>query len=95
MTKLPTPPPASLTEQVLIAASTYATAAGVELAVLSRRVLGDSKSLPALAAGTASITLRRAELLLEWLAENWPEGAEWPEGVARPASPAQSPAAAL
>lgn len=73
-------------------ARAYASAEGVDLSVVSSRVFDDSKKLPAIAAGTASVTLRRAEGALAWFAAHWPAEACWPVAVPLPL-PAATPVA--
>ena len=75
------------TDQLLAVARAYAEAEQVDLSVVSSRVFDDSKKLPAVAAGSASLTLRRAEAALAWFASRWPAGASWPVAVPLPAAP--------
>lgn len=73
------------TDQLLAVARAYAEAEQVDLSVVSSRVFDDSKKLPAVASGAASLTLRRAEAALAWFAGRWPAGATWPAAVPVPA----------
>lgn len=75
------------TDQLLAVARAYAEAEQVDLSVVSSRVFDDSKKLPAVATGVASLTLRRAEAALAWFASRWPAGAIWPAAVSLPAAP--------
>jgi hypothetical protein len=75
------------TDQLLAVARAYAEAEQVDLSVVSSRVFDDSKKLPAVASGAASLTLRRAEAALAWFAGRWPAGATWPAAVPLPAAP--------
>jgi hypothetical protein len=74
------------TDQLLAVARAYAEAEQVDLSVVSSRVFDDSKKLPAVAAGSASLTLRRAESALAWFAGHWPAAAVWPAAVPIPSS---------
>jgi hypothetical protein len=77
--------PLMITEAHLLAViDAYAGATGASDTTISSRVFDDSKKLGALRRG-ASVTLRRANDALQWLSENWPEGAVWPSEISRPA----------
>jgi hypothetical protein len=72
-------------DSLLLVARTFAQAEGLDLSTVSWRALGDTKKLPAIAAG-ADIQVRRFEKTMRWFAENWPDGVAWPEKVRRPIS---------
>jgi len=76
----------TFTEQLVTVARAYAEGSGVSLSVVSHRVFDDSKRLPLVEEGGASVTLRRAEQALEWFSDNWPDGVSWPPDVVRPAN---------
>lgn len=61
----------------------FCRAEGVPESTVSWRVFNDGKRLAQVRAG-ADIGVRRLERAMQWLSDNWPDGAEWPETVARP-----------
>jgi hypothetical protein len=74
----------TFTDQLLTVANAYSALTGAGFPTVSSRVFDDSKRLPLIASGEGSITLRRAELALQWFSANWPDGADWPSEIARP-----------
>jgi hypothetical protein len=46
-------------------------------------MFGDTKKIAQLEAGK-DIQVTRLEKAIQWLSDNWPEGAEWPREVMRP-----------
>ena len=61
----------------------YGEAEGVSPTTVSWRAFNDSKRIRALHDGK-TITIRRAETVIAWFSDNWPEEAVWPADVARP-----------
>lgn len=64
----------------------FTQSTGIHLGAVSSRALNEGKALRNLIKGRQSMTLRRADILLEWLSDNWPKGASWPETLPRPLS---------
>jgi len=82
-------------QQLLACADRYAEALDLEQKTASWRIFGDQKKLAALQAG-GDLYTGRLEAAMQWLSDNWPDGAEWPAGVARPSvsvSPGEPPSA--
>jgi len=73
----------STIDSLLAVARAYGSAEGLDLSQVSWKALGDSKKLPAIAAG-ADIQVRRLEKTMNWFAQNWPANAVWPADVPRP-----------
>lgn len=71
------------TTHLLAVIDAFAEATSVKDVTLSHRIFGDSKKIAALRGG-ADITLGRFNAAMQWLSDNWPEGAEWPGCIARP-----------
>ena len=63
-------------------ASRYAMLRGMSLASLGTYAVRDGTFLKRLPVGR--VTLRRAELLLQYISDNWPEGIDWPSYIDRP-----------
>lgn len=59
---------------------------GLTLATVSTYAAQDGKWLGRLDAG-ASCTLRKANIVLAWFSEHWPEDLEWPRHIPRPPKP--------
>jgi hypothetical protein len=78
-------------ESLKTVAVVYCEAEGIPPKTLSHRVFNDSKKLDAILADKADLMTANFEKAMQWLSDNWPEGAVWPEDVARPAAavPAQ------
>ncbi|MGY3588033.1 hypothetical protein [Bradyrhizobium sp. USDA 4350] len=62
----------------------YCEAASVPPKTLSWRVFNDGKKLDAILADSADLMTAGCEKAMQWLSDNWPEGAVWPETVVRP-----------
>lgn len=62
----------------------YAAAAGIAETYAARRITGSGDTLARLDRGM-SLTTRRAERIVQWLSDHWPESAEWPTDIPRPA----------
>lgn len=56
----------------------------IPLGAVSSRALNEGKALRNFITGRQSMTVRRADRLLQWLSYNWPKGANWPETLPRP-----------
>jgi hypothetical protein len=74
-----------LTHALLTVALAFARAHEIELSIVSRRAVGDSRVLPRLRDGVSAPTLATADAALSWFSENWPADLDWPADVARPA----------
>jgi len=73
-----------LTEnELLLVIDAYAAATDASDKTISSRVFDDGKKLAALRDGK-DISVRRANLALQWFSDNWPDDAEWPRGIVRP-----------
>ena len=59
---------------------------------VSRLASGSGQTLYRLRHGR-DITTRRAERIIQWLSDHWPEGAEWPADIPRPTPNAADEAA--
>lgn len=68
---------------VLAASKAYAEASGIPLSTASWRIFGDNKKLTAIEKGGDLYTGRAAQAM-QWLSDNWPDGARWPADVPRP-----------
>ena len=71
-------------QHLLAVSAVYAEATTLSRSSVSKRVFNDGKVLDNLASG-ADMTIGRHATAMQWLSDNWPEGAVWPEGIARPA----------
>lgn len=70
--------------------SVYCQSSGLAEATVSSRLFNDGKRLSEVRRG-ADIGIRRVERAMQWMSENWPDGADWPGDVPRP-RPAQEAA---
>lgn len=84
-----TPTGMKLTEQLLTVAREYARAEDVPLSKVSWRVLGDTRRLAAIEAGS-DVWASRFEAAMAWFSANWPESAIWPAEIVRPPVPVAS-----
>ncbi|MCC2608365.1 hypothetical protein [Neorhizobium petrolearium] len=75
----------TLISSFLLLAETYCRAAGIAEATLSSRMFRDGKRIGQIREGS-DIGVRRLDVAVQWLSDNWPEGFDWPAGVVRPAS---------
>lgn len=71
-------------DHMLILVRPFCEARKISEARLSTLLFNDGKRIGTLRAG-GDITSRRLVETMQWLSDNWPEGAQWPEGVERPA----------
>lgn len=72
-------------------AGAYCAAADVLPKTLSWRVFNDGKKLDAILEDKADLMTANCERAMEWLSNNWPDGARWPKKIARPApAPAEN-----
>jgi len=71
-------------ENLKAVALAYCDAAGVPPKTLSWRVFNDGKKLDAILADKADLMTAGHEKAMQWLSDNWPEGAVWPDDVVRP-----------
>lgn len=75
----------SLRDQLLAVATTYAELQGHKsVKRVSTLLFNEGKKLDLLAEGK-DLSTGNFERAMQWLSDNWPEGAVWPEGIARPA----------
>lgn len=73
----------------------FALLAGREPSAVATRIFNDGKRWGVLSRG-GDLNTRTYEAAMQWLSDNWPDGAEWPAGVARPlpaVSPGEPPSA--
>ena len=64
----------------------YAKHLGVPLTTVSSRLFNDSKRLDMLRDDAGrDVGIRKVEVAVQWLSDNWPKGCAWPKGVIRPA----------
>lgn len=75
----------------------FCAAREISEARASTLILNGGSRIGSIRAGRSDIGTRRLEEAMQWLADNWPEGAEWPAGVPRPpkseAAPSEGAAA--
>lgn len=74
-----------LRDQLVKAADCYGAALGIGRQRVSTVVLNRGATLDGIADGTKDCGTVTFERAMQWLSDNWPEGAEWPSSVARPA----------
>ena len=74
----------TMVEQLLKVCDLYCVAVRISRARLSTVLFSRGTRLDDIGSG-ADIGARLLESKLQWLSDNWPEGADWPEGVSRPA----------
>lgn len=72
-----------LRSQLMLLASAYCAARGVEMSTVAQRAMGDWRFFDRIQDG-ASFTARKFDQGVEWFSKNWPADAAWPENVARP-----------
>jgi hypothetical protein len=65
-------------DNLLAIAKAYAEANGVKLGSVSRKAYGNASFFHQLATGKHSISVKRAEEILNWFRKNWPEDTAWP-----------------
>ena len=71
-------------DQLMVLADAFCTArGGLSRSRLSTLLFNDGKRLDRLAEG-GDLGTRQSKKAVDWLSDNWPDGADWPEGVARP-----------
>lgn len=78
---------------VIKLAEVFTGHSGLTLSTVSTYAARDGKWLPALKAGTAGCTIRKAERVLSWFSDNWPSDLEWPRDIPRPSKPKSREAA--
>ncbi len=83
--------PMILTDHIRTALERFTAEAGMALGALSSRALDEGKALRQFMDGERSLTLPRAERLLQYLSDHWPASADWPEELPRPAPSPASP----
>ena len=72
----------------------YASHVGLRETTVAKRCAGQAHAIDRLRSGHHSITVRRAERIVQWLSDHWPADLPWPDGIDRPAPTPGSPAAA-
>lgn len=70
----------------------YGAAAGLTPRTVSTYAAGSGDFCDRLERGH-DITTRRAERVIQWFSDHWPEGLEWPSDIPRPAPGAKGKAA--
>lgn len=80
----------NLLAQLLSVSEAYCATSGIGRQRLSTLMLGAGHRLETIAAG-GDLKTGTYEKALQWLSDNWPDGAEWPVGIERPeAKPAEA-----
>ncbi|MGJ8570203.1 MAG: hypothetical protein ACSHXI_05810 [Hoeflea sp.] len=74
-----------LRDQLVRVTDCYGAALGIGRQRVSTLVLNRGPTLDGLAAGKKDVNTGTFERAMQWLSDNWPEGAEWPVDVERPA----------
>jgi len=71
---------------ILKVAQAYTAHTGLKFSTVSTYAANDGKWLPNLKASPAkSCTLRKAERVLQWFSDHWPDAdLEWPSDIPRP-----------
>lgn len=75
----------TLREQFITAFDAFVASSQVAESTLSDRLLKSGTRFRRIRAGS-DISTGTFERAMQWLSDNWPEGAVWPEGVERPSS---------
>ena len=70
------------THELLRLSDIFAESRGIALASLGTYMLRDAHFFDRLKSGR--VTIRRAELALQWLSDHWPADRQWPEDIRRP-----------
>lgn len=83
----------NMREQILILTDRYGATLGIGRKRVSTIVLNRGSKLDDVAAG-GDLTTGVFERAVQWLSDNWPDGAEWPAAVRRPAPAVKHPEAA-
>lgn len=73
-----------LRDQLVRVTDCYGAALGIGRQRVSTIVLNRGPTLDGLAAGKKDVNTGTFERAMQWLSDNWPEGAEWPAEVERP-----------
>lgn len=73
------------TEDLVRLAETYSRHRGLTLSTVSTYAANDGKWFGTLKAGRAGCTIRKANRVLRWLSEHWPQDLPWPADIDRPA----------
>jgi len=71
------------TDMLIKLAETFAAHRGLKLSTVSTYAAVDGKFFRELKSG-AGCTLRRADRVLNWFHNNWPDDLAWPSDVPRP-----------
>lgn len=79
-------------KSLLIAVKSYAKASGCSVRTVATKATGSGDTFDRLERG-CDITLGRANLIVQWLHERWPEGLDWPADIQRPKTAPPKPAA--
>lgn len=72
-------------EHLLKLAEAYRSHVGLSLSTVSSYAANDGKLFRRFAEDGAGCTVRRANALVQWFSDHWPEDLEWPKGIDRPA----------
>jgi hypothetical protein len=75
-----------LSDHIRAALGAFTQHTGASIGSVSSRALDEGKALRLFMDGTQSLTLPRAERLLQWLSDHWPASLAWPEELPRPAA---------
>lgn len=77
------------TDMLIALAETLSAHRGLKLSTVSTYAAGDGKFFGSLKSGSGC-TIRRAENVLNWFHENWPDDLAWPQDIPRPEAEAKS-----
>ncbi|MDE0028545.1 MAG: hypothetical protein OXU42_03960 [Deltaproteobacteria bacterium] len=69
-------------ERLLRLATEYAKRRGITLSTVGTYAAGHGNFFPCLSAGR--VTIRRAEKVLQYLSDHWPDDLRWPSDIDRP-----------
>ncbi len=73
----------SLKEQVAAALKAFMKVKGVKVSTISMAVFRNGSRLTPVLTGEADMIASNWEATMQYLSDNWPEGAKWPDGVIR------------
>jgi hypothetical protein len=71
------------TKHLIQLAEAYSKHRDLTLSTVSTYAANDGKWIPGLVSG-AGCTFRKAEVVLGWFSDNWPDELEWPRAIPRP-----------
>lgn len=78
----------SLRDTLLTVCDVFVSARSISRARLSTLLFNGGHVLDRISSG-GDLATGNFEKAMQWLSDNWPDGAEWPDGIARPAKTEQ------